>query len=151
MAVQTTYNETLSAGRAGAIANAEPNVLISRNVETVTGVGFGKPVVQGSADSGCKITEAGDTAVLGVTVRDRSVDPANPDKFAQYANALVMTKGVIWVDAAAAVDAGDDVWVTVADGTFTNADAGGGASVQIANARWDSSTSDAGLAKVRLA
>lgn len=151
MPVQTTYQETLDAGRAGQVVNTEAKNVISRTVETAAGVGFGKPVAQGTQDKGCKITEAGDTAVLGITVREWSTDANNPDVFSQYDSAGVMTKGVIWVDAAAAVNAGDPVWVTVATGAFTNLDAGSGASVQIPNARWDSSTAGAALAQIRLA
>ena len=150
MPVQTTYSETLVPGRAGAVANAEPKTLISRVVETAGGIAFGKPVTQGTADIACRAMQAGDTVVLGVSVRDQSVDPDAPNMFAENTNALIMTSGVIWVEAAATLSAGDDVWVTVADGTFTNADAGGGATIQIAGARWDTSATTGNLAKLRL-
>ena len=151
MPVQTTYQQTLSPGKAGAIANAEPKTLISRVVETAEGIVFGKPVTQGTADIACRATQAGDTRILGITVRDQSVPPEASDRFAENTNALIMTSGVIWVDTATTVSAGDDVWVTVADGSFTNTDAGGGATLQIAGARWDTSATSGNLAKLRLA
>lgn len=150
MAVQTNYNETLSAAYPGQVANMELSNTISRNVETAAGLGFGVPVVQGSDDGGVRATQAGDTSLLGVTVRSRTVSPSSPNQYSQYDSAMVLTKGVIWVSSAGAVNAGDDVWVTVADGTFTNADAGGGATAQISGAKWDTSTTGAGLAKIRL-
>lgn len=149
MAVQTTYSETISAARAGQIANTEPNVLISRTVEDADGIGFGLAVSQGDTDDGCIAFTTGETAILGITVRERSVRPETPNKFARYESARIMTKGVIWVTASVAVDAGDPVYVIPATGAFAKTNAS--SAVQIANARWDSSAgSGGGLAKVRL-
>lgn len=157
MAVQTTYNETISAARAGQIANEEPVVLISRTVADAAGIEFGK-VVQEAAADGSKdgqCTADLDTAdmdaykFLGITVRERSVRPETPNKFAQYESARIMRKGVIWVDVAGAVKAGEDVTVTLATGVLGTAAVAAGI-VAIPNARWESSTSGAGLAKVRL-
>jgi hypothetical protein len=150
MAIQTTYAENISAAKAGMIANTEPCTVISRTSEAVAGLAFGVAVTQGTADNAARITAAADTVVLGITTRQRSLDANTPDKYGQYDSAGIMTKGVIWVNATKAVAAGDDVWVTVAGGTFNDTDAGSSASVQIANARWDSSTTTAGLAKVRM-
>lgn len=157
MAVQTTYNETIDAARAGQIVNEEPVVLISRTVADAAGVGFGK-VVQEAATDGSKdgqCTADLDTAdmdaytFLGITVRERSVRPETPNKFAQYESARIMRKGVIWVEVAGAVKAGEDVTVTLASGVLGTAGVTSGV-VAIPNARWDSSTSGAGLAKLRL-
>ena len=150
MSVQTTYAENMAPAVAGQIANSEPNTLISRTVETAEGIGFGLPVAQGAEDDGVIATEAGVTEILGVTVRERSLNANTPNAFGQYDSARIMTKGPIWVEASVAVNAGDPVWVTVATGAWTNADAGGGNSVQLVGARWDSSTSGAGLAKIRM-
>ncbi|MCO5085146.1 MAG: DUF2190 domain-containing protein [Mesorhizobium sp.] len=157
MAVQTTYNETIDAARAGMIANEEPVVLISRTIIDAAGVGFGK-VVQEAATDGSKdgqCTADIDTAdmdaykFLGITVRERSVRPETPNKFAQYESARIMRRGVIWVEVAGAVKAGEDVTVTLASGVLGTAGVGAGV-VAIPNARWESSTSGAGLAKLRL-
>src|SRR5690606_16869272 len=86
---------------------------------------------------------------LGITVRERSVRPETPNKFAQYESARIMRKGVIWVETGGAVNAGDDVTVTVATGALGTTAVGAGV-VAIPNARWESSTSGAGLAKLRL-
>lgn len=153
MATQTTYSENIPVAKAGMIANEEPNVLISRTVETAAGIGFGKVVQQGDNDNGCisDLNTAAMTAdsYLGVTVRERSVRPETPDLFAQYESARIMRKGVIWVMTDGAVNAGDDVTVTLATGGLGTAAVAAGI-VAIPGARWDSSTSGAALAKLRL-
>jgi len=157
MAVQSTYSEGISAARVGQIANEEPVVLISRTVADGAGIGFGKVVQEastdGSTDGLCTAdldtADMNATTYLGVTVRERSVRPETPNKFGQYESARIMRKGVIWVEVAAAVKAGEDVTVTLASGVLGTAAVGAGV-VAIPNARWDSSTSGAGLAKLRL-
>lgn len=156
--VQSTYSETIGAARAGMISNEEPALFISRTVADAAGIGFGK-VVQEAATNGTKdgqCTADLDTAdmdaytFLGITVRERSVRPETPNKFAQYESARIMRKGVIWVEVAGAVKAGEDVTVTLASGVLGTAAASAGTVVAIPNARWESSISGAGLAKLRL-
>lgn len=148
MAVQTTYLDNMAVAFNGMIANTEPNNLISRNVETAAGIGFGVPVIQGTADQGCAVVAASTDEIVGITVRDQSVDG---DTFAQYDSALLMREGVLWVTVtdAGGVDAGDPVWVTVADGTFANADATSDGSILINDARWESTADNGALAKIR--
>lgn len=141
MATQTTYTETMDALRVGMVADTGHKVLISRNVEGAA-VGFGKPLAQGDADMGARLTTTGDTAVLGVTVMDRG---ENFDEFAVGASARVMTEGVTAVEVVAAVSAGDPVHVVVADGTFSNT---GG--VELPGARYETSAESGALAKIRL-
>jgi len=156
-AVQTSYSENIGAARAGMIANEEPATLISRTVADAAGIGFGV-VVQEAAADGSKdgqCTADLDTAdmdaykFLGITVRERSVRPETPNKFAQYESARIMRKGVIWVEVAGAVKAGEDVTVTLATGVLGTAGVGAGI-IAIPNARWESSATGAGLAKLRL-
>lgn len=148
MAVQSTYADSLSAAYNGMIANTEPNVLISREVEPSAGIDFGVPVIQGTADNQCDAVAASTDTITGITVRDQS---ALNDTFAQYDTALLMRKGVLWVTVtdAGGVAAGDPVWVKVADSTFSNADAGTDGSIKINDARWDSSAANGALAKIR--
>lgn len=141
MAVQTTYNETLDAGRAGALVNTGEKVLVSKNVEDEA-LPFGRPVTQGTADNGVHLTTTGDTSVLGISVRDRS---ATTDQFAVNDSARVMLKGVIWVSPVVTVAAGDPVHVVAADGTFTNT---GG--ITVSGASYESSGASGALVKVRL-
>jgi hypothetical protein len=140
--IQTSYSETVDQAVAGQIGNMVSSVLVSRTVEDAAGVAFGLPVAQGSEDEGV-IAYAG-ADFVGITVRERSVDPSAPNKFAQYDNARVLRKGAIWVTASKAVDAGDNVYLTDA-GAYTNVE---GSNFQIPGARWDTSTSGAALALV---
>jgi hypothetical protein len=153
MAVQTTYNETMVAGRAGAIVNTEPRTLISRTVEDAAGVALGLVVQQGAADDGCTAVLTGMTAstYVGVTVLDRSRPAADaPDTFGQYESARIMRSGVVWVTASGAVAAGDDATVTLATGAIGTAAVAAGV-IAIPDARWDSSAADGEIAKLRLA
>lgn len=148
MAVQTAYSDNMAAAYVGMIANTEPNVLISREVEASGGIGFGVPVIQGTADNQCDEVAASTDTIVGITVRDQS---ATSDTFAENDSALLMRKGVLWVTVtdAGGVAAGDAVWVKVSDGTFSNADAGSDGSIKINDARWDSSAANGALAKIR--
>lgn len=149
MAIQTVYNDELVAGVAGEIANSIPATLISRTVETEAGAALGVPMAQGTADLGAVIF-AGNAAAgfVGITVRERSLDPNTPNLFAQYETARLMTKGAVYVQASEAVDAGDAVYINDTTGVFSKTATG---ATLIAGARWDTSTTDAGLAIVRLA
>lgn len=140
--VQSTYSDNIAVGYAGALVNMEPRDLISRTVEDSGGIDFGLAVMQGTADKGCVVGDGSD--FLGVTVRDQSVDPSDPNTFEYMANARIMTKGVIWIANSGGVNAGDPV-VALADGAL-----GTGSSPIIANARWDTSADDGELAQLRL-
>lgn len=143
MAVQSTYNTTQAAAVAGARATMIGATVISRNVETAA-IGFGKPVAQGTAEKGV-IAFAG-TGFVGITLLDRSAAGDN-DTFRVGDSARIMTKGDVWVNASLAVAAGNPVYLTTA-GAFTNVV--GTDNVAIAGARWDTSTTAAGLAVIRL-
>lgn len=149
MAVQSTYLDEMPAAFAGMIADQEPNVLISGEVETTAGIGFGIPVIKGTADNQVDVVAASTDDVVGITVRDQAT---TDDKFALKDSALLMRKGVIWVTVsdAGGVTKGDDVWVKVADGTFSNADAGTDGSIKLAGCKWESSAADGAIAKIRV-
>jgi len=152
MPVQSSYSATQAAGKVGARANMEPARVISRTIEDSAGAAFGVAVVQGTEDNEVSIDLTGATEIVGFTVRDRAVDPATPDKYAQYATAAIMVEGVIWleVDDAGGVSAGDDVWLNISTGGLSNADAGSGNGLKLAGCRWETSAADDGLAQVRV-
>lgn len=152
-AVQSTYTENMRPAVAGMIANEEPVKLISRNVETPGGIGFGKVVQQGADVDGC-ISDLNTSAMtaqtyLGVTVRERSVRPETPNSFGRYESARIMREGVIWVEVAVAVSPSDIVTVTLATGVIGKSAVAAGV-IAIPNARWESTTTGAGLVKLRL-
>lgn len=157
MSVQTNYPDTQPVAVAGAQATMIPATIISRNVETAA-IGFGKAVAQGTADKGCHAFGSGDTAVLGITLLDRSasglsvtngqVSGQTADAFGVGESARIITKGDVWVVAAVNVTAGQPVYVRPSNGDFqpTNANS----AVQIAGARWDTSATAGNLAVVHL-
>lgn len=140
--VQSTYADTIPVGYAGGLANEEPKTLISRNVEDSGGLAFGLAVMQGTEDKGCVVCDGSD--FLGVTVRDQSVDPSDPNAFEYNTEARIITEGVIWVANSGGVSAGDPV-VALADGAL-----GTSSSPLVSNARWDTTAADGELAQLRL-
>jgi hypothetical protein len=146
-AIQTTYLATHAQAFEGMVANSEPCVVISRTVEDVEGIGFGKVAVQGDRDDTITDAEAS-KAFRGITVMDPATISVTVDKYDRYATVPVMTKGVIWVQASVAVSVGQPVYFVPATGVLTNVST---SNTLIPNAIWDSSTSGAALAKVRLA
>lgn len=136
--VQSTYPDNIAVAVAGMRATERPATFISRTVEDEAGIAFGLGVMQGTADKGCVVSNGSD--LLGVTVRERSVDPATPSKFAEYDSARLMTEGDIWVANSGGVAAGDPVHA-LANGAFGNS---GGTYIE--NARWDTTADDGDLA-----
>src|SRR5262245_14658779 len=96
--VDPMYQTAMRPGVEGALANEEPAVLISRTVEDAAGIGFGKLVIQGAGDKGCKIAAAGGK-VIGITVLERSVKPdvLGGNGFAKFDSARIIVMGCIWV------------------------------------------------------
>ena len=140
----TIYKKEMDAGVAGAIATTENKDIVSRNVETAVGIVLGLAVVQGLNDKGIRLATTGDTKILGVTVLDRTAGDLINGKFPQFESARVMTKGTIWVQVTEAVKAGDDVAVDLATAKFNKA------GVKIANARYETSAANGGLAQIHI-
>jgi hypothetical protein len=143
MPVQTAYASRIAPAFEGMVANSEPHDIVSKQVESAAGIGFGKVALQGAADDGIIVSQAGGKFV-GITEASHA-EPA--DSYAQYRTAPVLRKGVIWVLASVAVAPGDLVYYVPATGVLTNVAT---ANTLIPGATWDSSTTGAGLAKVRL-
>lgn len=145
--VQSTYKATLDPARAGLISGCDFDV-DTGVVETVAGIGFGLAVSQGVGSPGVII---GGTRLgfRGITVRDVTLESAQVDKYAQYQNAGVLTKGKIWVAPSHSVVAGDPVYFVGATGVFTNQS--GGNQGPINGARWVTAAAGTGdLALVEL-
>jgi hypothetical protein len=150
MAVQSTYTETLATAFPGMRANLVPETVISRTVVNDT-MGFGVVAVQAAGDREVTTIPNAATAdpatYVGISVRDQAVDPGVPNAYDEKATANIMTKGTIWVTAYETVDAGDPVYFVTATGLLGKTSA---SSTLIANARWETSRTDAGLAMIRL-
>lgn len=145
MAIQDTYKQNIDQARVGQLANTENKVLISRTNESASNIGFGKPVAQGSDDKGCVLSSAGDTEVVGVTVRERS---GLVDGWKQYESVRILREGSIWVNASEVVVAGDPVVVTVDGATFGKTTGAG--KLTLANSRWETSAGVGELAVIKI-
>ncbi|AUX76401.1 DUF2190 family protein [Sinorhizobium fredii] len=142
-AVQTTYSAQHARWVEGMNLNMEPSVVVTRLAEDVEGIGFGKVCVQGTADNQVVDSEA-TAKFVGIAVLD-TTRPTG--KYEQYENVAVMKKGVIVVQASEAVAVGDPVYYTPATGVLSKTAT---SNTLIPNATWDTSTSGAGLAALRL-
>ncbi|NQE62947.1 capsid cement protein [Caulobacter sp. RHG1] len=142
-AVQTTYSMTHAKWVEGMIPNSEPCVVVSRLAEDVEGIGFGKVCVQGTADNQVVDSEA-TVKFVGIAVLDPTKDG---DKYSQYDTVAVIKKGPVVVTASVAVAVGDPVYYVPASGVLTNVAT---SNTLIAGAQWDTSTSGAALAVLRL-
>ena len=132
--IQDTYNDAPGRGYPGMVVNMEPSDRLSRTVEDAAGVAFGKAAFRGTGDRGCTATPAAG-GELGFVIADHG-QPLLPggtaDTIPRYESAAIINRGVVCVTVGAAVEAGDDVYVTPA-GVITNAD---GAGANIAMVGW---------------
>ena len=147
--VQTTYANFIAPGTLGMIANGEwVTNIVSRIVDpaATTNVNFGDPVLQGASEQTVVSANGGSGAFRGVAVRDAALPPNDGDAFPPTATLGVLTKGVIWVNAGAAVSPGQAAYFTSA-GVLTGVASGNTA---ITGAVWESAAATPGLAKLRL-
>ncbi len=135
--VQVRYRPQQAAGLPGMIVDETRASVITRQCETVAGIGFGLAVSQGARDTGAII--GGGATFLGLTVRDVTQDqmPIDPlytggpipvDVYPQYRDMGVMTTGHMWVQCGggagtSGVRGGDALFATPT-GLLTNASAG---------------------------
>lgn len=147
--VQTSYSNVQSPGCLGMVANGEwvTNV-ISRVVDpaATSSVAPGDPVLQGASEQLVVPASGGSGAFRGIAIRDSTLPPTAGDLFAPTVTVGVMTKGVVWVNAAAAVSPGQPAFFTPA-GTLTGAATGNTA---IPGAIWEGAAAAPGLVKLRL-
>lgn len=142
------YDNRIGRAYVGMIGNSRPGDGISRIVEDVAGIGFGKAVFQGAKDNG--VTATPSAKFRGITAADPTLvhKGADVDKYVKGENAGVRCGGTIWVTAGAAVVAGDPVYVTPA-GAFTNVD-NAGANFRADKAIYDTSAANAALVRISL-
>lgn len=145
--VQPTYSENIRPAIAGAKGTMTPATVISRTVENSGGVAFGKAVAQGTNDNGCHAFTAGDTAILGVALLDRSARGSDGKSYSRYESARILTEGDVWVVVAQDVVAGQPVYVRPSNGDFQKDNTN--SAVQWAGARYDTSVASGGLALIR--
>jgi len=147
--VQTTYSENQAIALPGMPADADYSA-DTRICETVAGIGFGVAVSQGSADKGALIGAAAAANFVGVTIADKTVaNDGGADGYNQYDNMGVMYRGTIWIQVGGNVADGEDATFNSTTGVLSSA-ATSGTQFAIAGARWMTTASSGGFAKLRL-
>lgn len=149
--VQSAYSNDIPVGFPGLVANQETSNRISRIVEDAAGIAYGKAVFQGAGARGVTATPSAN--FMGITMSTAAggsvaFPSTNSDPvWVQNQTAGVLEKGVIWVNAAVAVNARQPVYVTSA-GAFTNVTTSNTALG--ANVTFDDTITAAGLVRVRI-
>lgn len=130
MTVQTTYG-FIAPAVAGQIVDMYFNEIVSKLVETATGLGFGIAVGRGTGDNQCVVGGA-----LGISVREltREMDQRGAAAVTKYIlgnAAAIMRKGHLYVTLGGddAVDAGDGLGYIAATGVICAASATGATAV----------------------
>lgn len=150
MSAQTSYARNIVAAYAGQLFALAPHDISSRNVETVTGVGFGVATSRGT-DKDRQIIAGGDD-FIGITVRDLSKEGAANSGAIQYnenETAAVMREGYIWAVIPVGGNPGDAIKYTTATGVLDVGTAGAG-EIQLDDAELDSVTVAGALGLIRL-
>lgn len=147
--LQPTYNDAPVAGLVGRIADATPATIISRinDATAATNIAFGRVVVRGADPANTVKDGSLGTAFMGIALVNVAMTPDAPDQYKPTDVVAVLTRGCVWVTGSVAVTAGDAAYFTSA-GALTNVST---SNTAIPNAKFDSTTSGAGLAKLRLA
>lgn len=147
MAVQTTYNETLSQAVAGQQGSTDHAEVISRTVETAA-LAFGKVAVQGAKDLGVRPPSASHTKFVGITVIDQAQAFTTADTYAVGQTAGVLREGPVWVAVGEAVAAGDAAYFVPATGAIMKTATD---NIAIPGGRFDTSAASGGLALLHIA
>lgn len=138
---QEGYDAQMDVAYAGMLAEGQPARDIASKIVENAAVPFGRAVGVGTADGSCRM---GGTGYVGITVADKSRDA---DQFDVGEVAAVIRKGTVWVAVTVAVADTDTVYFVPATGVITNVATDNTA---IPDARFETSTSGAGLARVYL-
>lgn len=144
MAYMENYKTELDSGYNGMIADLGPAVIISRTIQSLNGVGYGKLVAQGTDDKGI-VTDLSNGKIVGLTVRSSTQEANNVDTYPTGSDVTVIRQGVIWVLPAANVAAGDPVFYNVNNGSLSNT-----GKLQLSGCRWETSAGAGKLAKLRV-
>jgi hypothetical protein len=136
--LQQTYRPEIQVGVPGMLYDMGGREIVSRVVETSTGIPFGVAVSWGAnSDRGAVI---GGSSFLGISLKDITlaqshIDPyaatdfaaSEIDAYPQYANMAVLTRGRVWVRAGATVVRNNNVYYDATAGGFSNSASGAAA------------------------
>jgi hypothetical protein len=154
-AVQSTYATTMRVAFAGLKGDTAPEVILTRQVETAAGIGFGLAVAQGTGDRQVRLGAGTVSTFVGVTLVDQTAGstaitpPTNVDQYQAGDLAAVMQAGSVWVLADGAVTAGTAATYTQATGRIGQKTVTTGI-VALPNGYFETSAADGALALLRI-
>lgn len=150
MSAQTSYSIKQPKAYAGLVYAQAPHDIVSRDVETVVGIGFGVAVSRGTNLE--RQVVVGGTAFTGITIRSLDKEGAANTGAIQWNEkeaAGILRDGYIWVVCPAGCNPGDQVKYTNATGVIDSGAAGAG-ETQLDGAQWDTVAAAGELAVIRL-
>lgn len=150
MSAQTSYSIKQPKAYAGLVYAQSPHDIVSRDVETVAGIGFGVAVSRGTDKE--RQIDAGGADFIGITIRSLDKEGAANTGAIQWnetESAGVLRTGYIWTACPAGCNPGDAVKYTNATGVI-DAGAPVAGETAIANAQWETVAAAGGLAVIRI-
>ena len=150
MSAQTSYSIKQPKAYVGLIYAQAPHDIVSRDVETVAGIGFGVAVSRGTNAE--RQIVAGGSDFLGITIRSLDKEGAANTGAIQWNEkeaAGVLRSGYIWAVCPTGCNPGDAVKYTDATGVI-DAGAPGAGETAIANAQWETVAVAGELAVIRI-
>jgi hypothetical protein len=150
MSAQTSYLIKQPKAYAGLVYAQAPHDIVSRDVETVAGIGFGVAVSRGTNLE--RQIVAGGTTFTGITIRSLDKEGATNTgaiKWNEKEAAGILRDGYIWAVCPTGCNPGDAVKYTNATGVIDSGAAGVGETA-LDGAQWDTVTAAGELAVIRL-
>ncbi len=151
MSAQTSYAIQQAVAYAGLLYAQAPHDIISRDVETVAGIGFGIAVSRGT-DKDRQIILGGDDTFIGVTIRDLAREGAANTaaiKYSEKESAAVLRDGYVWVVCPSGCVPGDQANYVDATGVIDSGAAGAG-ETNIVGATFETTAAAGELAVLRI-
>lgn len=150
MSAQTSYSIKQAVAYAGLVYAQAPHDIVSRDVETVAGIGFGVAVSRGT-DLERQVV-AGGTSFTGITIRSLDKEGAANTGSIQWnekETAGILRDGYIWVVCPSGCNPGDSANYVNATGVIDSGSAGVG-ETQLDGAQWETVAAAGELAVLRL-
>ncbi len=150
MSAQTSYSIKQPKAYAGLVYAQAPHDIVSRDVETVAGIGFGVVVSRGTNKE--RQVVAGGTDFLGITIRSLDKEGAANTGAIQWNEkeaAGILRDGYIWAVCPTGCNPGDTVKYADATGVL-DAGAAGAGETQLDGAQWETVAAAGELAVIRI-
>lgn len=150
MSAQTSYSIKQPKAYAGLVYAQAPHDIVSRDVETVSGIGFGVAVSRGTNKE--RQIVVGGNDFTGITIRSLDKEGAVNTGAIQWNEkeaAGIMRDGYIWAVCPAGCNPGDQVKYANATGVIDSGSAGAG-DTKLDGAQWDTVAAAGELAVIRL-